>query len=128
MRSVVWAVALAAGLMLVSGVAPAAEKRVIVVSIVNDRAQQVRAQSPHLENCFPDLAQRIEPGQTYHFRCTVWDERKPTSFVVRLVLPEDRIACEGYWHPNKVSVTYQNNGGKCDIATLGKDEYRFTIR
>jgi len=127
-RSVVRAMALAAGVMLVPGVAPAAERRVIVVSIVNDRAQQVRAQAPHLENCFPDLAQRIEPGQTYQFRCTVWDEHKPTSFVVRLVLPEDRIACEGYWHPNKVSVTYQQHGAKCDIVDLGKDSYRFTIR
>lgn len=111
-----------------SSISQAAEKRVISVAIVNDRAQQVKAQSPHLENCFPNLAQRIEPGQIYHFRCTVWDESKATSFVVRLVLPEERIACEGYWHPNKVSVTYQQHGAKCDIATLARDEYRFTIR
>ena len=128
MRRVVLVMALAIATMMVPGVAPAAEKRVISVTIVNDRAQQVKAQSPHLENCSPNLAQRIEPGQSYTFNCTVWDEAKPTSFVVRLVLPEDKIACEGYWHPNRVSVTYQQNGGKCDIATLGKDAYRFTIR
>jgi hypothetical protein len=119
-----WAV----GAMLVPGVAPAAEKRVISVMIVNARSEQVKAQSPHLENCFPNLAQRIEPRESYVFNCTVWDAAKPTSFVVRLVLPEEKIACEGYWHPNKVSVTYQNNGGKCEITTLGKDMYRFTIR
>ena len=113
---------------LVPSVSLAAEKRVISVTIVNDRAEQVKAQSPHLENCFPNLAERIQPGMTYHYRCTVWDETKPTRFVVRLLLPEEKIACEGYWHPNNVSVTYQNHGAKCDIATLGKDNYRFTIR
>jgi len=106
----------------------AVEKRVISVTIVNDRAEQVKAQSPHLENCFPNLAQRIEPGTHYDFKCTVWDETKPTSFVVRLLLPDEKIACEGYWHPLKVSVLGQNHGAKCDIVTLGTDTYRFTIR
>ena len=128
MRGTRFALALAVGVLSVPLGAPAAEKRVISVAIVNDRAQQVKAQSPHLENCFPNLAQRIEPGSTYVFNCTVWDEAKPTSFVVRLLLPDEKIACEGYWHPNKVSVTYQNNGGKCDIEALGKDRYRFVIR
>ena len=128
MRTIVLALALASASMSVPGVAPAAEKRVISVSIVNDRAEQVKAQSPHLENCFPNLAARIDPGATYHFRCTVWDESKATSFVVRLLLPDEKIACEGYWHPNKVSVVYQHHGAKCDIVTNGKDSYRFTMR
>jgi len=128
MRRAVWAMALAVGAMMVPGVAPAAEKRVISVTIVNDRAEQVKAQSPHLENCFPNLAQRIEPGSSYVFSCTVWDESKPTLIVVRLLLPDEKIACEGYWHPLKVSVVSQNHGARCDIATLGTDRYRFTIR
>jgi hypothetical protein len=108
--------------------APAAEKRVIVVTIVNERNVQVKAQSPHLENCFPNLSERIEPNGSYRFDCKVWDESKKTSFVVRLVLPDDKIGCEGFWNPSKVSVTYENNGARCAITTLGTDNYRLTIR
>jgi len=82
MRTLAMTLLIAASVLMPS-ISQAAEKRVISVAIVNDREQQVKAQSPHLENCFPNLAQRIEPGQTYHFRCTVWDETKATSFVVR---------------------------------------------
>ena len=128
MRRAVLVMALAAVSMLFPGMAPAAGKRVITVTIVNERNVQVKAQSPHLENCFPNLAQRIDPGASYRFDCTVWDESKKTSFVVRLVLPDDKIGCEGFWNPSKVSVTYENNGAKCAIATLGKDDYRLTIR
>lgn len=127
MKKMLGLVALGVATLLAPMIASAAPKETIAIVIANERAQIVTAQTPALENCYPDLNVRIAPGSLYHYQCTVWEEGK-FSRVVRLVLPDSKIGCEGMWTPGKFSVPYMNNGAKCTIQELSTGIYRYTIR
>jgi len=119
---------LAVGALLVPVVAPAGTIPHLTVWIANDRDDKVFAMSGRVENCYGNLVEWIPRGGYYHFDCRVKDESKPASLVVRLLLEDRKIACEGYMHTDKASVTLQENGARCAIERLRKDQYRFTIR
>ena len=105
------------------------------MTVVNDRADAVRAETLLPENCSPSLEARLEPGESVSYRCVIENPIKRTSFSLRLLFPE-RVACEAYWRPLNfpksyevsTSVRYEYTGVHCAIKNLGGDAYVFTIR